>query len=259
MDDVRGWLAPEIGQGPIELTIVGDFDPEAAIGFVARTFGALPARGPKPAYAEQRKVSFPAAGFTAERKVPTEIERGTVFVFWPTTDARDVKISRRLNVLADVISDRLRVKIREGLGGAYSPGVGNIGSDTFTGYGFTLVQIGVEPAQAPTILAAVKEIAEALRTGGVTDDELQRAKQPLLTQIVESARTNGYWAYAVLLNSREFPERLDWARTRTADTEAIAKAEVDALAARYLLPDRMVGYIVLPEPMPAATPPPATE
>jgi len=254
MADVRAWLAPELAKGPLELSIVGDIDIEATIALAAKTFGALPARSAKPAYKAERRLAFPAVGSAQERKVQTEIARGTVFVFWPTDDALDAPRNRRLGVLASVIEDRLRLKIREGLGGAYSPQSANNGSDTFPGYGYLLVQIGVEPAQAPTILAAVREIAESLRTGGITDDELQRAKQPILTQLAESARTNPYWLGAVLAACREQPQRLDWARTRTADVTAITREEINAFAAKYLQPERLVSYIVLPEPLPAATP-----
>ncbi len=272
MDDIRGWLAPELGRGPLELSIVGDLDVETTIGFVAKTFGALPARSAKPDYAAQRRVNFPAAGFAAERKVQTEIPRGNVFVFWPTDDALDAPRNRRTNILANIVDDRLRLKIREGLGGAYSPSVGNSGSDTFPGYGYLVVQIGVEPAQAPTILAAVREIGEALRAAGATDDELQRAKEPVLTSIRESARTNTYWLSAVLAACREQPQRLDWARNRTSDIAAITRDEINALAAEYLRPERQISYIVLPEPLagapegglpppsaPPAPPPPAAK
>jgi len=252
MADVRGWLAPELTKGPLELSIIGDIDIEATIALAAKTFGALPARSAKPAYEAERRVAFPSAGTAQERKVPTEIARGNVFVFWPSDDALDAPRNRRLGVLASVIEDRLRLKIREGLGGAYSPQAANSGSDTFPGFGYLLVQIGVDPAQAPTILAAVREIAETLRTGGITEDELQRAKQPILTQIVESTRTNPYWLGAVLSACREQPQRLDWARTRTSDVTAITREEIDAFAAKYLRPERLVSYVVLPEPMPAA-------
>ena len=255
MEDLREWLAPQLATGPLELSIVGDIDLDATIALVAKTFGALPARTAKPAYAEQRVVAFPAAGFAVERKVQTQIPRGVVFACWPTTDLWGMPRARRLNILADIIADRLRVKIREGLGGAYSPAAQNVSSDTFAHYGFMLVYVSVDPAQAPTILATVREIAEALRTGGITADELERAKQPELTQIVESERQNGYWLNAVLGTAVEFPQRLDWARSRRADITAITCEEINALAAQYLLPARAVSYVILPEPLPVAATP----
>jgi zinc protease len=264
MEHVRQWLAPELAGGPIELSIVGDIDVDATIGLVARTFGALPARHAKPRYEAERRVAFPA-GTEQTRKVQTEIPRGLVLVFWPTDDQWDVFRTRRLNLLASIITDRLRVKVRNGLGGAYSPGAYSQGSDTFTGYGNLAVQVSVEPAQAPTILAAVREIAANLQREGVTADEMERAKQPILTSLAESARTNPYWLGVVLSSAQEYPQRLDWCRTRTSDYTAATKEEVSAVAARYLLPERAVTYVILPEPMPAgaeapaAKPPPPAE
>lgn len=257
MADVRAWLAPQLAAGPLELSIVGDIDLDATIALVAKTFGALPARTAKPAYTEQRKIVFPAEGFAIARTVQTQIPRGVVFACWPTTDMWTIARTRRLNILSDIISDRLRVKIREGLGGAYSPSAQSACSDTFSGYGFMLVYVGVEPAQAPAILAAVREIAESIRTAGITTDELDRAKQPALTKIVESERQNGYWLGAVLGSAAEFPQRLDWARNRRADITAITPEEINALAAQYLLPGRAVSYVILPKPLPATAAPEA--
>ena len=254
MNDVRQWLAPQLAAGPLELSLVGDLDLETTIALVGKTFGALPARTAKPHYEAERHVVFPAAGGENSRKVPTEIERGLLVVTWPTDDAFDVQRTRRLGVLASVLGDRLRVKVREGLGGAYSPEAYNQSSDTFTGYGTLQVQINVEPAQAPAILAAVREVVASLQKDGVTADELERAKQPILTSIAESARTNPYWLGAVLLSCQEYPQRLDWCRSRTADITAITREEVAALAARFLLRNREITYVVQPVPMPKAEP-----
>jgi zinc protease len=257
MNDVRQWLAPELTRGTLELSLVGDLDLEATIALVAKTFGALPARTAKPRYETERHVAFPAARSENARQVPTEIERGLLVVSWPTDDAFDVQRTRRLNVLASVLDDRLRVKVREGLGGAYSPEAYNQSSDTFTHYGTLQVQINVEPAQAAKILAVVREVAASLQKDGVTAEELERAKQPILTSIAESARTNPYWLGAVLVSCQEYPQRLDWCRSRTADITSITREEVAALAARFLLREREVTYVVQPVPMPKTGPAPA--
>ena len=43
-DEAKAALVPAIASGPIEITIVGDVDEDAAIAAVAATFGALPER-----------------------------------------------------------------------------------------------------------------------------------------------------------------------------------------------------------------------
>jgi zinc protease len=246
MDEVKAWLTPEFAHGALEIAIVGDFDPAAATAAVARTFGALPPRAAKPAYAAARRVAFPATPLAQQFAVPTEIPKGQVVLFWPAADAREVKLSRRLNLLASVLRDRLRKKIREEMGSAYSPDASTSLSDTFTDYGFLVADAGVAPDQARAVAAAVKACAADLFAHGVTEEELVRAKQPVLTGIKTSQRTNPYWLGSVLAAAQEFPERLDWSRSRLTDTESITAAELTALARQYLDPAKAHEFISLP-------------
>jgi zinc protease len=94
------------------------------------------------------------------------------------------------------------------------------------------------------VLAAAAD----LFTNGVTEDELERAKLPVITAVRESERTNAYWLNAVLGSSQEQPWRLDWARTRADDLAAITKPELDQLTRAYLDPARALQFTVLPSP-----------
>jgi len=246
LDEERAWLGPQLANGPIEIALVGDLDVDATIDAVAKTFGALPPRAPKPALEAERKVVFPAA-FARQFAVPTEIPKGVVALYWPTTDARDVKFVRRLRLLTDVFSDRLRVKIREELGESYSPQAVSAPSETYRDYGLVYTMITVAPEKADQIVTATLAIADDLVKNGVTADELERAKKPILTALRESARTNAYWLGAVLGSAQEFPQRLDWCRTRYTDNEGITIAELNSLAKKYLSSDQAFRVIVVPE------------
>src|SRR5690606_20029763 len=59
LDDVRAWLAPQLADGAIELALVGDLDPNAAIAAVAATLGALPDRAAKPPLEDARALPLP--------------------------------------------------------------------------------------------------------------------------------------------------------------------------------------------------------
>ncbi len=261
MDELKAWLTPQLAKGAIEIAVVGDLDPDATIAAIAKTFGALPKREPKPALTEERRVSYPAQGMEKEFRVETKIPKAVVALYWPTDDASKIHPTRRLNLLASVFTDRLRLKVREELGGAYNPGVGSAPSDTYTGYGLLNAQVTVDPAQAAMIAGVVQQVAEDLRAKGVTDDELLRAKQPILTALRESARTNGYWLGNVLARAQEKPEVLDWCRSRFADFEGITKPEIDALASQYLGDARLCRFTITPiapEKEPVATPTPVS-
>ena len=247
-DGLRTWLAPEFAHGAIEVAIVGDFDPAAVVAAAAQTFGALPARAPKPAYEAQRQVAFPAQPIARQFSIPTEVPKGLVQVVWPATDNRDVRLARRLSMLANVFRDRLRLKLREEMGDSYAPNAGASLSDTYRGYGSIGASSTVDPDKARAVADAIKACAANLVATGVTEEELVRAKQPALTAITQSARTNAYWLGSVLSGAQEQPERLDWARTRQSDTESITAAELSALAKQFLDPAKASEFLSVPEP-----------
>ncbi len=246
LDEVKAWLTPQLARGALEVAIVGDLDIEAAIAAVAQTVGALPPREERPALSDLKKLAFPAQPFAKDYTIASEIPKGALTLFWPTTDGLDMRRTRRLNMLAAIFNDRLRVRVREEIGGSYSPRAGSSASDTFPGYGYISASIDVDPAMAGKITDLVIAIANDLAANGVTSDELDRARQPILTAQKESLRSNGYWLGSVLSRAQEKPEMLDWARTRTADTEAITIAEIGELAKQYLSRDRVSRATVLP-------------
>ncbi|HEX2853566.1 MAG TPA: insulinase family protein [Opitutaceae bacterium] len=252
LDEIKAWLTPQLMRGPLEVSVVGDLDVEATIDAVAKTLGALPTREPKLALNDLRKVSFPQKTFAKEYTIESEIPKGVVQIYWPTTDALDIQRTRRMTLLAEIFSDRLRLKVRQELGGTYSPEVENAPSDVFPGYGFLTVSIDVDPSKAGKITEVVMAIADDLAANGATDDELERARQPVLTRTRESLRTNGYWLGSVLLRAQEKPEVLEWARTRIADLEGIKAAEINALAKTYLPSARAFRVTVLPATAAAA-------
>jgi zinc protease len=173
-------------------------------------------------------------------------------LYWKTTDSRDVQVARRLGLLGSVLSDRLRVKIRNEIGGAYSPSAGNSASDAHPGFGWMQASVTVDPEQADQIREVVVQLAADLNRDGVTADELERARLPQLTSIRESLRDNGYWLGSVVSRAQEKPEVLDWARTRLSDVEAITTDELSALARTYLGADQAFRVTILPaSPKPA--------
>jgi zinc protease len=214
LDEIKAWLSPQFAKGALEVALVGDLDIETAIAAAAQTVGALPPREQKPELADLKKVSFPAQPFAKDYTIASAIPKGELHLHWPTTDGLDARRYRRLWLLADVFSDRLRVKVREEIGGTYSPSADSYAGETFPGYGYLVANVDVDPAMAEKISELVVSVADELATNGVTEDELKRARQPLLTAMQQWLRTNNYWLNSVLDRAQEKPEVLDRARTR---------------------------------------------
>jgi len=243
----RDWVKPELEKGYLEVTLVGDFDRETAVDLLSRTFGNLPERAAgKPAYEKERLVKFPAGG-EKEFLFESEIPKAMAVAHWPTTDIFEIEKTRRLGMLSAILDDRLRVKIREDLGDAYSPFAHNLPSDTWKGYGYLFASVTVDPAQAEKVNTVIAGIAADLATGtSITADELERAKKPQVVSIEEMRRTNRYWLGSVLEASQEYPQRLDWSRTFVDDYRNISVEEINALAKDYLKEETRVSVVIKP-------------
>ncbi|MEM7697091.1 MAG: insulinase family protein [Verrucomicrobiota bacterium] len=248
IDQVKDWVLPELESAYLEISFVGDFELEPTLEMAAATFGNLSDRdAKKPDYSEERQVTFPA-GTERTFTFDSEIPKAMANAHWPTVDIFDIKTTRRLGLVGAILGDRLRIKVREELGDAYSPFAHNLPSDVWTDYGYLFASITVDPEQAESVTAVVNEIAADLATGtSITEDELERSKKPRVVQIEEMRRTNRYWLSSVLEASQEYPQRLDWARSFVDDYRSISLEEVNTLAAEYLDAEKQVTVIVKPE------------
>jgi len=258
LEEEKAWLAPQLAHGALEVSVAGDFDIDAAIDDASKTIGALPKRDPRPALDELRRVSFPSRPFVRDIPVDTADTVGLVAVYWPTSDGMDAHRARRLAVLADVLSSRLRAKLGEQLGGPVSPYVASSASDILPGYGYIMAIVEVSPAKAAGVEKAVLAAGGDLGSKGATQEELDRVKNPLLTATLETERTNRYWI-TVLVKAQEAPAALDYARDRHSDFGSISKADIDALARSYLSPEKASRVIIHPAttaPSSGVPPPP---
>jgi zinc protease len=235
-EDAQKWLAPARTNGYLEVSLVGDFKTDAAIEALAATFGALPPREEqKPALDEARVIKFPATPAERVFTFESEIPKGTSMVIWDGPGMRDnISEFRRLNIVAEILSNRLREEIREKLGAAYSPYSGASGSDTFNDLGYIIAVSPGKPEDATRIGKLIREIGATFAAQGATADELDRAIKPVISGLQDSLRENSYWLGTVLSQSQEDPKRLDYARKRDEDYKSITLEEINALAAKYL-------------------------
>lgn len=243
LEQIAQWLKPVFAKAPLEISLVGDIDPVQVEKLVGKYFGA-----------EQRQegVATPltALSFPAGQKqlipVPTGISKALVSVAWKTSDFWDIGRTRRLNILAAILDDRLRVRVREELGATYSPQVVSMPSRLRPDFGLLQANLIAAPEQAEEIAALITDVAADLSINGVTEEELRRALEPTLTSIKDYKRTNKYWLEAVLSLSGRHPEQLEWPASITEDFGRIKADELSLLARQYLAKD--IAAIVVMRP-----------
>jgi zinc protease len=244
LEDVRSWLQPAFSRARLEVSVIGDVDVEEVISLAARYLGTLPPRQGIERR-ERQRPTFPA-GAAKTLPVETEIVKSLVVVAWPTDDFWDIERTRRLSVLGSVFSEKLRERIREKLGVAYSPYAYSDPSRAYQGYGRLMSVVPTDPGEVQTVLSEVRKIADTLSQTQLTEDEVKRVMEPILTGLKDLRRTNGYWIDSVMSGSARHPRQLEWARSIVEDYNRIGADDIRQMARTYLDNRRSAALVIRP-------------
>jgi zinc protease len=250
-DDVKAWVSDEFKNSYLEVSLVGDFDIEKTVPLLLKTVGALPNRSStKPALSKERQLKTPELPATKKFTYTSKIPQAASLVGWTIPPVReDIRELRRLNVLATILDDRLRNKLREELGATYSPQAHANASMVFNYGNLMAMSIGA-PEDVEKVTGLIHEMGLELGAKGVTQDELDRALKPILSNLEKTLRNNGYWLNTVMAQSQAEPFRLDWARGRDNDYASIKLGEINDLAREHLGRENAAQIAILPEKAP---------
>jgi zinc protease len=199
----------------------------------------MPARGPAlptAPGADQRR--FPAGGGDiVQLNHSGPAEQALAYIAWPTTDAvEDRTAAREVSMLAEVVKLRVMEEIRERRALAYSPRVGSSASDTYPGYGSLSVSAEIASDKSEAFYAAVDAIMAKLRDEAPTEDELNRARLPVIEALHRSQASNEYWL-TQLADVAAHPTDVEQTLTHISDLEAVTPADIQRLAQQYLKSD----------------------
>lgn len=236
LEDAQKWMESSFVSAPIELNIIGDFDPETLTALLRETFGALDTRPPhQPIDPALRQISSPEPPAEKSYHYRSQVEKGRALIAWPIPGPRDNQQDfRRFRVLAKILGDRLREKIREELGASYSPQAVASGSEALDNYGFLIALSEGGPDDVEALIRATLDLAEDLASEGASADELDRTLKPMLTELKKSQRNNSYWLNNVLAGSSMTPEQFDLARNVLEDYQSITLEKINQFAAQHL-------------------------
>jgi zinc protease len=236
-----------LAQGPVEVDVFGDFDRATVVDALSRTFGALPPRTAAP-QESAAQLAFPAAnGAPQILRHSGEADQAAAVIAWPTGGgSQALPQSRKLEMLAQLFSNRLLDAMRERLGASYSPYVGSSWPLDVDRGGNILALAQLPPDQVPAFFSAAEKIAQDLATEGPTADELARVTEPM-RQLLNRMQT-GHTFWLNQLQGASFDRnRLAYLRTLMPDYTEITPEEMKALAARYLGQQGGFRVAVLPE------------
>ncbi len=254
MSDIAQVLQPALQKSPIEISIVGDVSEEQVRNAVAETFGAFAPRASR--LVERpgaRNVRFPSSALSLQFEHEGLKEQASAYVAWPGPDFySDTKRARTISLLREMLKVRLTDEFREAQGATYSPAAGSTYSSAFPGFGYITASAETRPELVDSFYKTLDKVLDEFRTGGFSEDLMNRSRTPVIKNIEKSRQTNGYWAGAITDIQTE-PRGLDAIRTQITQLQAISKDELVATAKLYFDGKRRVEVRVLPRKQQALT------
>ncbi|WP_093333244.1 M16 family metallopeptidase [Sphingomonas rubra] len=244
--DFRAFWKPLLASGPIEVSVFGDVPADKAIEAVAATFGAMKPRDTEPLI--PRATSFPAHVAQPVIRTHDGVDtQAAAVIAWPTGGGiAEVRTSRQLDILAQIFSDRLFERLRQESGASYSPQVASQWPLGATSGGRILAIGQVTPENVPLFFRLAREIAADLAAKPVGADELARIVTPIHQQLLRASTSSQFWLSQWGGGAYD-PRRITAVRTIGADVLGATPADIQALAARYLRPDKDWTLAVVPK------------
>ncbi len=225
LEDVRAFFRTNYVPNNATLVISGDFDRVKAGALVQKWFGPIP-RGKDVPRKKPIKTTHPG-----ETRIEVEagVELPRAYVSWPTPEffaPGDAELDLVSHVLTGGKTSRLYKRLVYDLQIAQSVGASQQSSEL--GSIFEITATAKPGHTADELLKVIDEELAKLRTGGITADELSRARTSIVADTLfdlerSSSRANRLNTYAHYVGDPNFLGK-DVARTTNATTTSVAEA-----------------------------------
>ncbi len=228
----RRWITPENAV----LAVYGDIQSDAAIEAIQASLGSWSGAAATPDLTGGTSIHQTRHLETRDK------EQAVIALGFPATTF-DNPDRYALELLQEACSDmgsRLFLRIRDKLGLAYY-----VGASHFIGRrpGYFAFYCGTAPQHCEQVEAELREQAEQLRIGGLTPEELKRAKSKVIGQRKIARQDLGHQAMTAALDEL-YGLGYQHGETDDARFERITLEDIAAVAGRYLVADRSVVSIV---------------
>ena len=254
-DDARDWYRRWYAPNNAALVVVGDVKPQEVLKLAERYFGKI-----RPAALSQRKPQAEPDQRGIKRvtvKAPAKLPY--LAMGYHTPILRDPGNDREpyaLEVLAGVLDGHASARLNQSLVREQQIAVS-------AGAGYDLISRGPSmfildgaPAEGKSVAeleTAIREQIEKIKRDGVTEEELQRVKAQVIAAQVYQRDSMFYQAMLIgEVETAGLP--LNTLETRLEKLKAVTAGQVQEVARKYLVDDRLTVAVLDPQPLDGVKP-----
>ena len=238
--DLLNWHKRTVAPNNIILGVSGDFDSAAIERKLRETLGSLPKGEPFPRTQIAFHESKPGIYFIEK----DDVNQSDISMVDLGTDRRNpdyYAIEVMNELFGGGFSSRLVNNVRTIQGLAYAVG-GGVGT-AFDHPGVVHISVGTKSGTTAKAIEAVNQQIAELIKGGVTQDELKKAKDSILNSFIFAFDSKDkVLAERMAYEFHGYPA--DFLERYRAGIEKVTAADVDRVAKKYIHPDHMAILVV---------------
>jgi len=211
------------------ISISGDIDEDSTVESAEGLFGGVAAR---PAVAEEPRLPGPSV---AAKRFDSDKTESLICVGFRTAGVRDDDryVLEAIGSLMSGASGRLFTNLRDKLPLAYSLGC----TQTMTpDFGYLAFYVATVKEEMDTSSAALMAEIDRIKSGPVTDEELESAKRELKSAHSLARQANSFYTYNSALDEL-YGLGYDNLYRHDAAVSRVTKADIARVATKYLMPD----------------------
>jgi len=239
-DDLHAfWQARYHPRGTV-LSIAGDFDWDAAVAKVGELFGDWSGAAPASSTAHPQPVS----SVFVEPQEGNQQHIAMAFPFPAYGDPDYYAASLVTEIFGGGMTSRLFREVREKRGLVYSVAA-MFAPNGATGAGF--LYAGTSPEKAPETVKVMLDELRLLRDSGVTEDELERARVQLKSEVVMRGESSAA-RMGSLLRSWWFEGKLTTIQELKDAVDGVTREQIMHLLERFPMTETLVQVAIGPRP-----------
>jgi predicted Zn-dependent peptidase len=247
MPQAQAWLNAILRAAPMEVAIVGDLSEDRALQLAAKYLGSLPPRPRSdPSLAPLRQV----AGFTGPRQETVDVEtitpRAYPILMWRSADWQDVRGRRLIQLVAQILSRRLRQEIREERGLTYSTRVYARPSKVYPLMSALYVEFTTDPDKVAEAVQVARSVVEMFAAEGPTVEEVETVRKQFKNNLETMFKEPSYWV-GVLSDLEYHGTRLEDVYGLLDQVMAYSQEDIAAEARKIVVPERFAVSIGRPK------------
>jgi len=179
-----------ITSGQIEVGVVGDFNPKSLEKIFASTLGSLQPRKKKNnSELDVKEITFVKPGVTTLYYQGSD-QQMAVFYCWPFSEGKDAEVEAIASLSEKVVINRMLERFREQLGLTYSPQFILQNNPAFPNFKYSCFSLQISPADEQLVHENFNTILEEFSSKPITQTELTRAREPVISLLERYADTN---------------------------------------------------------------------